>query len=143
MSTLTSGKGLPAALVAGVILVLAACTPVAPAPGTAVAAASAAVATPTAAFGTAPLVDQGGRTWQPRINRTYVSAMGTSCATVTLSPVGAGLPVQRVACLKDGKWDFVVPLSLSPGEPDPRFAPIPEQLADATGATRPSQWSTL
>lgn len=133
MRTRSSRKVVPAVVMAGAALLLVACEPPILIPGDAPWRSPDEVTTPAAvpsgAFGTAPLVDQSGRTWQPRVGRSYVSAAGHACSTVALTPAGAGLALQRVACLQDGVWTIQVPLALAPGEADPRFSPIGDPTA--------------
>jgi len=92
------------------------------APGAA--AAQAGAATPSASFGTEPMVDQNGLSWQPRVLRRYVSAAGHECLSLGLTPIGAGVPVRRAACFDKDQWQVLPPLALTPGEPDPRFTPF-------------------
>ena len=140
MRTRFSRKVVPAVMMAGATFLLAACDPPILIPGDAPYRSPDEITTPaavpTGAFGTAPLVDQSGRAWQPRVGRSYVSATGHACSTVALTPAGAGMAVQRVACLQDGAWTIVVPLALAPGEADPRFAPIADPTAPATPSTQ-------
>ncbi len=141
MSTSSSRRLVSAAMLAGAAAFLGACEPL---PGEPAAGVTTAVATPSGAFGSVPLVDLNGRSWQPRVGQGYVSALGDSCARVTLTPVGAGMPLQRIACLQNGAWTIVVPLALAPGEADARFAPIPDASAPASADPVPfSQRSTL
>lgn len=107
-------------LSAAIAMGLGACQPMPEGAGT---GALPTVALP-GAFGSAPLIDLAGQEWQPRVDRGYVSAIGSRCAAVTLSPVGGGPRVHRSACLEDGAWQIMVPLALGLGEPDPRFPPL-------------------
>lgn len=88
----------------------------------------------TGGFSTAPLVDTAGGAWAPAVERSYTSALGQNCAAVALTPLSGGLPIHRVACEQGGQWVVTPPLTLAPGEADPRFANTPAKGADAAPA---------
>lgn len=88
-----------------------------------------------------PFVDTAGRSWAPVVERSYISAVGSDCSMVALTPLAGGLPIRRAVCAEGGKWVVLAPLSLAPGEADPRFSPISGAPQTGSVSSAPSPYA--
>lgn len=121
MRTISRRRGSLSVLVAGFPLLLGACSAhMAEGQGT----RSGSSLVQAGVLGSAPLIDTVGQAWQPNVERPYVSASGLDCAAISLTPLAGGLPIHRAVCIENGRVFVAVPLTLMPGEADPRFAPL-------------------
>ncbi|PWR21257.1 hypothetical protein [Zavarzinia aquatilis] len=141
MITKSSRRGGRIALLAGAPLLLAACaTDMAADRG---AGSGAGLFGASGTLGATSLVDTSGAAWQATVERSYTSAAGNDCAMVTLMPLSGGLPIHRALCVDNGRLVVAAPLTLAPGEADPRFAPVaaPAAPTSETAPANPAPFS--